>query len=186
MVRSGGVRRMFMIALVVLAPAYGAVTFAQARAGRAAAAPPQQPRVYASMLQVMRGVLYPASNVIFTAQFDDPASFKRAEHESTSSDPFTSSYGGWEAVENSGMALAESANLLIIPRACGNGKPAPVGNPDWQMWVQELREAGLAVYKTGQAKNADGVLEAADVLATACLHCHVKYRNVPGGISARC
>jgi hypothetical protein len=30
------------------------------------------------------------------------------------------------------------------------------------------------------------VLEAADKLATACLHCHTKYRNVPGGIPNRC
>jgi hypothetical protein len=36
------------------------------------------------MLQVMRGVLYPASNVIFTAQSDDPAGFKPAVRPSTS------------------------------------------------------------------------------------------------------
>jgi hypothetical protein len=51
-----------------------------------------------------------------------------------------------------------------------NGKPAPIQNADWQMWVQELREASLGVYKAGQAKNDDVVLEAADKLATACLH----------------
>ena len=183
MVRCGGVRRVLVIGFLVLASAY-VHALTQAPTGRSAAA--QQPRVYASMLQVMRGVLYPASNVIFTAQIDDPASFKPADHTSTSSDPFTSTYGGWEAVENSGMALAEAANLLIIPRACGNGKPAPVGNADWQLWVQELRDAGMAVYKAGQAKDSDVVLQAADTLATACLHCHAKYRNVPGGIPARC
>jgi hypothetical protein len=157
---------------------------AQTPAGRGAAT--QQPRVYANMLQVMRGVLYPASNVVFTAQLDDPASFKPSAHTSTSSDPFTSTYGGWEAVENSGMALAEAANLLIIPRACGNGKPAPIQNADWLMWVQELRDAGMTVYKAGQAKNQDVVLAAAETLSTACLHCHTKYRNVPGGIANRC
>jgi len=112
---------MFRAFLVLAVVSFGAA-FAQAQAGRGAA--PQQPRVYANMLQVMRGVLYPASNVVFTAQLDDPASFKPAAHTSTSSDPFTSTYGGWEAVENSGMALAEAANLLVIPRLCGNGKPA--------------------------------------------------------------
>jgi hypothetical protein len=54
------------------------------------------------------------------------------------------------------------------------------------MWVQELREASMGVYKAGQAKNDDVVLEAADKLATACLHCHAKYRNVPGGVPNRC
>ena len=96
-------------------------------------------------------------------------------------------YGGWEAIENSGVAMAEAANLLTIPgRLCGNGKPAPVQNADWKMWVDELREAAVGVYKAGQAKNDDVVLEAADKLATACLHCHAKYRNVPGGNVNRC
>ena len=196
-----GVRRVLVIAILVLAPAYIGLAAAQAPAGRAStppagrgstppagrgAAAAQQPRVYANMLQLMRGTLYPQSNVIFTAQVEDPASFKPAAHQSTSSDPFTSAYGGWEAVENSGMAMAETANLLLIPRQCANGKPAPIQNADWQMWVEELREAALGVTKAGQAKNDDVVLEAADKLATACLHCHAKYRNVPGGVPNRC
>jgi len=161
-------------------------TSAQTPPGARGAAPQQQPRIYANMVQLMRGTLYPQSNVIFTAQVEDPASFKPAAHQSTSSDPFTSAYGGWEAVENSGLAMAETAALLLVPRQCSNGKPAPVQNADWQMWVQELREASMGVYKAGQAKNDDVVLEAADKLATACLHCHAKYRNVPGGVPNRC
>ena len=54
------------------------------------------------------------------------------------------------------------------------------------MWVQELRDAGMSAYKAGQSKNMDAVLEAADAVGTACLHCHVKYRQVPGGIPNRC
>src|SRR5258706_2901741 len=164
MVRCGGGRRVLLIGLVVLAPVYVGLAFAQAPTGRGATAQRAQQeahdaRLYANMLTLMRGVLDPASNVVFTAQSDDPATFKPALRPSTSSDPFTSTYGGWEAVENSGMALAEAANLLIIPRACGNGKPAPVQNADWQMWVQELRDAGVAVYKAGQAKDQDVGLE---------------------------
>jgi len=177
-----GVRWVFVVGVLVLVlPAQGST---QAPAGGGAAA---QPRVYADMLQVMRGVLYPASNVIFTAQTEDPAAFKPATRTSTSSDPFTSAYGGWTAVELSGLALAESANLLIIPgRRCGNGKPAPVQNADWQLWVQELRDAGMAAYKAAQTKNQDVILEAAGAVADACLHCHQKYRQVPGGFANRC
>jgi hypothetical protein len=183
----GGFRRWLVFGFLVFVAACFESAYAQAPApaGRGAA-PQQQPRVYATMLQLMRGTLYPQSNVIFTAQVDDPASFKPAAHQSTSSDPFTSAYGGWEAVENSGMAMAETANLLLVPRQCSNGKAAPIQNADWQMWVQELREASVGVYKAGQAKNDDVVLEAADKLATACLHCHAKYRNVPGGVPNRC
>jgi hypothetical protein len=176
---------MVRVASVLLALVWVGAVYAQAPA-RGAATPAVQPRVYANMLQLMRGTLYPQSNVIFTAQVEDPASFKPATHESTSSDPFTSAYGGWLAVENSGMAMAETANLLLVPRQCSNGKPAPIQNADWKMWVDELREAAVGVYKAGQAKNDDVVLEAADKLATACLHCHAKYRNVPGGNANRC
>ena len=175
---------MVRFASVVLAVVWMGTVYAQAQARQDP--PAVQPRVYANMLQLMRGTLYPQSNVIFTAQIADPAAFKPAAHESTSSDPFTSAYGGWLAVENSGMAMAETANLLLVPRQCSNGKPAPIQNADWKMWVEELRDAAVGVYKAGQAKNDDVVLEAADKLATACLHCHAKYRNVPGGNANRC
>jgi len=182
MVRCGGVLPVLVVGFLVFAlSAFGS---AQAPAGPGATA---QTRVHADMLQLMRGVLYPASNVIFTAQTEDPATFKPSARTSTSSDPFTSAYGGWMAVENSGLALAESANLLTIPgRRCGNGKVAPVQNADWQLWVQELRDAGMAAYKAGQSQSQDAILEAAGVVSDACLHCHQKYRNVPGGLAARC
>jgi cytochrome c556 len=54
------------------------------------------------------------------------------------------------------------------------------------MWVQELRDAGMGAYKVGQAKNPDAILDAAAAVSDACLHCHQKYRNVPGGIPNRC
>jgi hypothetical protein len=192
MVRSGGFRLVLLIGVVAFVATCLQSASAQAPAGRASAPPAAnraaspQPRIYANMVQLMRGTLYPQSNVIFTAQVEDPASFKPAAHQSTSSDPFTSAYGGWEAVENSGLAMAETASLLLVPRQCSNGKPAPVQSADWRMWVDELREASMGVYKAGQAKNDEVVLDAADKLATACLHCHAKYRNVPGGVPNRC
>jgi cytochrome c556 len=54
------------------------------------------------------------------------------------------------------------------------------------MWVQELREAGMAAYKAAQTKSQDAILEAAAVVSDACLHCHTKYRQVPGGMPNRC
>ena len=152
-------------------------------------APPAAPvaQVHGNLAQVMRGILYPASNVVFFAQSEDPATVKTEGDASTSPNPLSSSYGGWEAVSNAGIALAESANLLTIPgRMCMNGTPVPVQNADWQMWVQGLRDAGMTAYKAGQARTMDAVLEAADVMSTACQNCHDKYREVPGGIPARC
>ena len=156
--------------------------------GSQPAAPAAQAEVHGNLAQVMRGILYPASNVIFFAQSEDPTKVKlEGSDPSTSPNPLSSSYGGWEAVSNAGIALSEAANLLIIPgRMCMNGKPAPINNADWQMWVKGLREAGAVAYKAGQAKSMDEVLNAADVMSTACQNCHDKYREVAGGIPARC
>jgi cytochrome c553 len=84
------------------------------------------------------------------------------------------------AVENSGLAIAESANLLTVPgRTCQNGKPVPMQNPDWAGFVQGLRDAGMAAYKAAQSKSQDNILMAADTLTTACMNCHEKYREKP-------
>ena len=160
----------------------------QPPADQAAAAQTATAQVHGNLAQVMRGILYPASNVIFFAQSEDPTKVKlEGSDPSTSPNPLSSSYGGWEAVSNAGIALSEAANLLIIPgRMCMNGKPAPIQNADWQMWVKGLRDAGQVAYKAGQAKSMDEVLNAADVMSTACQNCHDKYREVAGGIPARC
>ena len=163
-------------ALLVMA---GSCTQAQPPAGDAGTAA-QTAQVHGNLVQVMRGILYPASNVIFFAQSVDPTTVKTDGDASTSPNPLSSSYGGWEAVSNAGIALSEAANLLIIPgRMCMNGKPAPIQNADWQMWVQDLRDAGMVAYKAGRSKNMDDVLNAADVMSTACQNCHDKYREVP-------
>jgi cytochrome c553 len=135
----------------------------------------------------MRGILFPASNVIFASQSTDPATVKQADDPSSSSDPLTSTYGGWQAVENAGLALAEAANLLVVPgRLCQNGAPVPIQNADWQLWVQGLRDAGMAAYTAAQSKSQDAMLDASDVMSTACANCHDKYREVPGGVPSRC
>ena len=150
-----------------------------AATGRGAATA-MSPRVYADLRQLMRGILYPASNVIFAAQSENPNDVKPAPDPSTAVNPLASTYGKWEAVENSSLALAEAANLLIIPgRKCANGLPVPMRNPDWAKFVQGLRDAGIAAYKAAQSKNQDNILNAADAMSTACANCHDKYREKP-------
>jgi hypothetical protein len=149
--------------------------------------PPQAAgQTHGDMLQVMRGVLYPNSNIVFAAQGTNPAELKQAADPATATDPLLSTYGGWTAVENSGIAMAEAANLLTMPRKCSNGLEAPVNAEDWKMFVQGLRDAGMKAYQAGQSKNQDNVLDAADAVTTACANCHDKYRDVPGGDPDRC
>jgi hypothetical protein len=137
-------------------------------------------QIHANLLQLMRGILYPASNVIFAAQGDDPAQVKPAKDPATATDPLASTYGGWQAVENASLALVEGANLLMIPgRKCANGLPVPMNNPDWPKFVQGLRDAGMKAYKSAQSKNPDNILDAADAMTTACSNCHEKWREKP-------
>lgn len=132
----------------------------------------------ATLAQLMKGIFFPASNVVFAAQGQNPADVPPAKDPSTATDPLQNSYGKWEAVENSALAIAEGANLLMIPgRKCSNGKPVPMGNANWAVLVQGVREAGLKAYKAAQTKDQDKILEAADTLTTACGNCHDKYRE---------
>ena len=161
---------------------FGAVATVQAPARRT----PPPPRIEANLLQLMRGILYPSSNVVFAAQ-DDLTKFPAARDPSTSPNPLTSSYGGWQAVENAGLALAESANLLLLPgRVCANGRPAPVRRADWVKYVEGLRQAGLAAYKAAQSKNQDAMLDVSGTVTDACAACHDVYREKKGGLKDRC
>jgi hypothetical protein len=147
-----------------------------------APAKPAATQVQANLLQLMRGILYPASNVIFAAQSDNPADMKIApgKDPALATDPLVSTYGGWQAVENASLALAEAANLLMIPgRKCANGLPVPMNNPDWPKFVQGLRDAGMKAYAAAQSKNQDKILDAADTMTTACANCHDKWREKP-------
>jgi hypothetical protein len=165
--------------------------------GRAQAPAPAKPAAarpaagtQANLAQVMRGILFPNVNIIYAAQNDDPSKIKLADDPSTSPNPLTSMFGGWQAVENSGLALAESARLLTVPgRLCSNGKPVPVQNADWIKFVQGLRAAGLATYKAGQSKSQDAIGDASDKVTVACMNCHDVYRektDAQGGLAARC
>jgi len=187
--------RHITLALLISVTAIGLcaeAVMAQARGARGAAATaaPRAQQVHGTLLQVMRGILFPNSNVVFSAQTVDPGSVKKDADPTSSVNPLAGAYGGWEAIENSGIAMAEAANLLTIPgRVCGNGKPVPVQNADWQRFVQGLRDAGMATYKAGQSKNMDMVVDAADTVTTACMNCHEVYREktpAQGGMAARC
>jgi hypothetical protein len=145
------------------------------------------PQAYANLAQLMRGIMFPNSNVIFFAQDKNPADVKHSGDPSLATDSLAGTFGGWAAVENSSLVLTEAANLLTIPgRVCSNGLAVPVKNPDWLKFVQDLREAGMASYKAAQSKSNEKMLDAADVITTACSNCHDRYRDRPAGVADRC
>jgi len=137
-------------------------------------------QVHADLNQLMRGVLYPAANVVFSAQADNPADVKLipGHDPSMSTDPLTSTFGGWQAVENAAMALAESTNLLSIPgRSCSNGVLVPTKDPAWAMFVQELRDVSMKAYGAARAKDQGKMIEISETLSAACAGCHRKWRD---------
>jgi hypothetical protein len=166
-----------MLDLVLSLPAQ---TNSKGPAGGESATPPMQ--LQSNLLQLMRGVFYPASNVVFSAQTDNPGDVKRppGKDPSMATDPLVSTFGGWQAVENASLALADSANLLTVPGLkCSNGLPAPMNNPDWARFVQELRDAGMKAYRAAQSKDQDKMIDVADTMTKACGGCHRKWREKP-------
>jgi len=163
-----------VFALALMLTASGLLLIAQSPPANAT----QQ--VHADLNQLMRGVLYPAANVVLSAQADNPAEVKLAPgHDpSMSTDPLTSSFGGWQAVENAALALAESANLLLMPgRSCSNGVPVPTKDPGWAAFVQDVRDASMKAYKAAQAKDQDAIIELSEPLSATCSNCHRKWRD---------
>jgi hypothetical protein len=139
--------------------------------------------VQSNLNQLMRGVLYPAANVVFSAQSDDPGKAKpiAGTDPSMATDPLLSTFGGWTAIENAALALSESANLLMIPgRSCANGIAAPIDSPEWAKFVQDVRDAGMKAYKAAQAKDQEKMIEVAETLANSCSGCHRRWRDRRG------
>jgi hypothetical protein len=146
---------------------------------------PAAPAPAANLNQLMRSLFFPHSNVVFFTQRYDPATVKRADEPSASTDPLTGVFAGWEAVENSALTMADAADLLLTPgRKCSNGRDVPIGSPDWAKLVEGVREASIVSYKAALTKNQDNMLKASDVLAQSCSNCHNRYR--PGNAANRC
>lgn len=162
--------------------------------GCSPAAPPAPaaaaPQVKASLNQVMRGILFPNSNIIFDAQDTDPGA--PPDPATQGSSPYAGTYGGWEAVENASMALAEAANLIALPgRVCNNNKPVPLDDPVYQQGLQALRDVAQLSYDTAKAKKFDAFLDVADKVTQACASCHDVFRDrvvdgKPIGMEDRC
>jgi hypothetical protein len=140
----------------------------------------------ANLLQLMRGTFYPASNVLFAAQ-DDLSKQPKVDDASVSPNPLTNTYGGWQAVENAGLAIAETTRLLTVPgRMCSSGRPTPVARADWIKFTADLRKAGLAAYAAAKKKDKDAMVDVSGTVSDACQACHEKYREKKGGDKDRC
>jgi S-disulfanyl-L-cysteine oxidoreductase SoxD len=158
-----------------------------AAAGGGTAAPPMTYRPAGNLNQLMRGIFFPNSNLIFSIQEVEPADLPPPPPSSrpdglTIFDWGLLVYRGWPAVENSATALADASKLLIQPGLrCENGRAAPITEPDWIRFTDRMIAVAKRTYRLAQTKNKDAVSEFTADLSNACNACHQTYRRDVGG-----
>jgi hypothetical protein len=137
-----------------------------------------QSKPTATLAQLMRGILFHNSNIIFDAQSNDPAVPKPKPAGTGALVDFCCVYTGWQTVENAALALEEVVELLSKPgRVCENGNPVPIGDATYKQGAQMLKDSSLKIFQLAKAKDMEKVSDAANDLADACATCHDVYRD---------
>ena len=138
-----------------------------------------------NVAQLMRGIFFPNSNMIFTVQTHDPAEKPAPPKPDAQANGFSwvdwgaGIYGGWQLIDNAAIALADVSPLLLTPGLrCENGREAPVTDADWIKFTQEMVAVSKQVYRVSQTRNQEAVSDATGDLADACAACHQVYRDV--------
>jgi quinoprotein glucose dehydrogenase len=138
-----------------------------------------------NMAQLMRGIFFPNSNLIFTVQTRDPAEPVKPPTGDAPATGFSfvdwgaGIYGGWQLVDNAAIALADASPLMLVPgMRCENGRPAPVTDADWIRFTEDMIAVARKTYQASQSRSQDAVSEATGDLSDACAACHRAYRDV--------
>jgi mono/diheme cytochrome c family protein len=154
----------------------------------AAAAPGIEFPPATNMAQLMRGLYFANANLIFTVQTRDPGAPSTPAPSADSAAGFSfvdwgaGIYTGWQLVDNSALTLADASTLMLTPgRRCENGRPVPVGDPDWIRYTREMYDVAMATYKASQSRNQEAVSDITGDLSDACSNCHRAYRDRPAG-----
>jgi cytochrome c553 len=138
------------------------------------------PEPMGSLAQVMRGILFPNSNILFDVQSVDPANPPPAAVAGGGATAnFSGIYSGWQMVENAAIALGEAANLIVIPgRRCENGRDVPLSEPNWAQFTQQLKDAADVALVAARASDQAAASDATNDIAEACYVCHEVYRDL--------
>jgi hypothetical protein len=183
--------------------AWGGMMFAAALASQqctskpaatATAATPAAPSLDSSLAPtlsvkgLMEHVIDPTSDWIFDAAVVDISHKGVVETKPLSDED-------WLKVERGGYLLAESTNLLKIPRRMvpieEEGKPHHPGDPErspeqiqakiekdralWYKHADGLRTAALEAVRVAKAHDFDGLFKVGDQVDKACEACHLEY-----------
>ncbi len=117
---------------------------------------------YATLADIMAGILLPMSNAVFGVTRTPPKD--GAE---------------WTVVQTDAAILAEAGNLILASgRLKENGQPVP-HTADFRRHVEALVEAAKGAHRAALKKDADAVFNACEPLYQACYGCHEAYRFCP-------
>ena len=137
--------------------------------------------------QLMRGIFFPNSNLLFTVQTRDPAAPVPPPDPAAKGAGFSvfewgqGIYTGWPVIENAASALADAAPWMLTPGLrCENGRLAPVTEPDWIRFTEQMISVAKRGYRLAQTRNQEAVSEWTGDLSDACAACHGVYREVGG------
>lgn len=108
-------------------------------------------RTVATVKQVMRGIVIPASDLFFKAARNPP-----------------SDDAGWNAVQLQALTVAEGANLLMI----GN---RPIDRAEWMRLARVLVEAAAEAADAAGKKDGTALSALGDKVHESCEGCHAKY-----------
>ena len=139
-----------------------------------------------NLAQLMRGVFFHNSNLIFSIQEVEAKDIPPPPPSSrpdglTTFDWGLMIYTGWRAVEQSSTALADASALMMQPGLrCENGRAAPITEPDWIRFTDRMISVARRTYRLAQTKNKDAISEYTLDLSNACNACHGTYRDVGG------
>ena len=146
---------------------------------RASTAGLPAPEPMGTLAQVMRGILFTNSNILFDVQSIDPDNPPPVAAGGGATATFSGIYSGWQVVENAAIALGEAANLITIPgRLCENGRPVPLGQADWAVFTEGLKDAADVMLVAARARDREAASDATNDVADACYFCHEVYRDV--------
>ena len=108
-------------------------------------------RTIATTTEIMKTMTIPFSEAVFEAASNPPTDDKQ-----------------WTKARDNALALAESANLLMIgDRVRDSG--------DWMKMSRAQVDAAEVAMKAAAAKNPEALSNAADALYETCDNCHKKY-----------
>ena len=125
-----------------------------------APAAPAPPPV-ATVLQVMQGIVAPASNVIYRSVSTVITAAGTVETAPKTDED-------WEIVASSAAALAEGGALLLSGNRARD-------TADWRRLSQAMIDSAMTALKAAKARDTEGILAAGEVLNASCDNCHQRY-----------